>query len=66
MTTCLLQEDNDPIRTSKLARAWRERHGVVSMPLPAQSPDQNPIENVWMLVGSMKAVLEAKGDYTIY
>jgi hypothetical protein len=49
-STWVLQEDNDPKHTSNLARAWREEHKVVRMTWPAQSPDQNPIENIWVLV----------------
>ena len=40
----VLQEDNDPKHTSKLAKKWREEKGVDRLPWPAQSPDLNPLK----------------------
>ena len=39
-------QDNDPKYTSRLARAFFEDNGVHWW-TPAESPDANPIENLW-------------------
>ena len=40
-------QDNDPKYTSKKSRAYFEKNGVNWWRTPPESPDLNPIENVW-------------------
>ena len=49
-----LMQDNDPKHTSKLARSFFEQAGINWWKTPPESPDLNPIENVW---GSLKRYL---------
>jgi hypothetical protein len=42
----VLQEENNPKHTSKLAAKWREEKGITRMSWPAQSSNQNCIENM--------------------
>ena len=58
----VLQEDNSPVHTGKAATAWKCQFVPEQIDWPSNSPDLNPIENLWAVM--KKRLLKKKFSNT--
>ncbi|GFU65241.1 transposable element Tcb1 transposase [Trichonephila clavipes] len=54
----IFQDDNAPCHRVKVVQKWLKDHTVNRMNCPGQSPDLNPLENLWFKIGRIIGKLE--------
>lgn len=56
----IFQDDNAPCHRAKVVKEWLRANNVTTLDWPAQSPDLNPIENLWQRLNNLISVSKPK------
>ena len=63
---CIFQEDNDPKHTARIVKQWWADQQLHRMDWPSQSPDLNPIENLWTMLDRAAMDRQPRNDQELF
>ena len=63
---CIFQQDNDPKHTSNANKRFLANYEVPTLPWPSQSPDLNPIENLWSILDEKVKNRQASNEAELF
>ena len=62
----IFQQDNDPKHTAHATIQWFEDNNINKLVWPSQSPDLNPIENLWSYLNSVTRKRDVYNDKDLF